>query len=190
MAGNSELARRGPRVSSPLGEPETAASGKPECLEPIAYEKGIDMVHTEEPVYSKGDGYRGKEVTGWVGWVFFAGILMFTVGIVNIIEGLVALFNDKYYLVRPNGLVVSLDFTAWGWALLLFGLLLVFAGYGALVGQTWARVTGVILAVVNAVVNLAFVPAYPIWTIIVITLDVLVIYALVVHGGEVKRVAP
>ena len=147
------------------------------------------MVHTEEPVYSEGDQDRSKDLTGWVGWVFFAGIMMFTVGFVNIIEGLVALFKNEYYLVRPNGLVVNLDFTAWGWALLLFGLLLVFAGYGALVGQTWARVTGVILAVVNAVVNLAFVPAYPVWAIIVITLDVLVIYALAVHGGEVKRVA-
>jgi hypothetical protein len=72
--------------------------------------------------------------------------------------------------------------------LLLFGLLLVFAGYGVLVGQTWARVTGVILAVVNAVVNMTFVPAYPIWAIIVITLDVLVIYALAVHGGETRRI--
>ena len=147
------------------------------------------MVHTQEPVSPRGDEYGDKNVTGWVGWVFFAGIIMFTVGFVNIIEGIVALFNDEYYLVRPNGLVIGLDFTAWGWALLLFGLLLVFAGYGVLVGQTWARVTGVILAVVNAVVNLAFVPAYPIWAIIVITLDVLVIFALAVHGGELKRVA-
>jgi hypothetical protein len=150
--------------------------------------KGIDMVHTQEPVYSRDDDYRGKEVTGWAGWIFFAGIIMFTVGFVNIIEGTVALFKDEYYLVRPNGLVVNLDFTAWGWALLLFGLLLVFAGYGVLVGRTWARITGVILAVINAVVNLTFVPAYPIWAIIVITLDVLIIYALAVHGGELKRV--
>ena len=61
-------------------------------------------------------------------------------------------------------------------------------GYGVLVGQTWARVTGVILAVINAVVNMVFAPAYPIWAIIVITLDVLIIYALAVHGREVRPV--
>jgi hypothetical protein len=144
------------------------------------------MVHTQEPVSPRGDEYGDKNVTGWVGWILFAGIIMVTVGFVNIIEGVVALFKDEYYLVRPNGLVIGLDFTAWGWALLLFGLLLVFAGYGVFVGKTWARVTGVILAVVNAVVNLAFVPAYPIWAIIVITLDVLIIYALTVHGSELK----
>lgn len=146
------------------------------------------MVHSQEPaVYPDSTDYGDNDVTGWVGWVFFASIIMFTVGFVNVIEGIVALVKDEYYLVRPNGLVVNIDFTAWGWALLIFGLLLLFAGYGVMVGQTWARVTGVILAVINAVVNLTFVPAYPIWAIIVITLDVLVIYALAVHGRETKR---
>jgi hypothetical protein len=129
-----------------------------------------------------------NDVTGWVGWVLFAGVMMLTVGFLNVMEGIVALFRDDYYLVRPNGFVVNVDFTVWGWTLLIFGLLIAFAGYGVMVGQTWARVTGVILAVFNSVVNLAFVPAYPIWAIIGITIDVIVIYALVVHGREAKRV--
>jgi hypothetical protein len=116
--------------------------------------------------------------------VFFAGIMLITGGFVNVIEGIVALAKDDYYLVRPSGLVVGLDYTAWGWTLLLFGALLLFAGYGVMVGQTWARVTGVIIAVLSMI----FMPAYPVWAIIVITVDALVIYALAVHGREVKPV--
>jgi len=147
------------------------------------------MVHTHDPaVRPDGSDYGSNKATGWVGWIFFAGIMMLVGGFVNLIEGVVALFKDEYYLVRPAGLVVSVDYTAWGWALLVFGLVLICTGYGVLVGQTWARVTGVIIAVANAVLNMVFMPAYPIWAFIVITLDVLVIYALAVHGREMKRV--
>ena len=55
------------------------------------------------------------EVTGWVGGVAFAGIMLIMLGIFQAIEGFVAIFDDGYYLVRPNGLVVNVDYTAWGW---------------------------------------------------------------------------
>jgi hypothetical protein len=129
-------------------------------------------------------------MTGWVGWVLFAGIVMFTAGIFNVIEGLVGLFNSDYYVVRPSGLVLQVDYTAWGWALILFGVLLGFAGYGVLQGQTWARVTGVVLAVLNALAHLAFIAAYPIWMTLTIALDVIVIYALIVHGREARALRP
>lgn len=125
-------------------------------------------------------------VTGWVGWVMFAGVLMFTVGFFNIIEGLVALFKDDYYRVSASGLLVHVNYSAWGWALLAFGVVLALAGYGVMVGQTWARVVGVIAAVVNALVNIAFIAAYPVWIALTIALDVIVIYALIVHGREAK----
>ncbi len=125
-------------------------------------------------------------LTGWVGWVLFAGIVMFTAGLFNIIEGLVALFNSDYYMVRPSGLVLRVDYTTWGWALLIFGALLGFAGYGVVMGQTWARVVGVVVAVANAVVNLGFIAAYPVWIVLTIALDVIVIYALIVHGREAR----
>jgi len=111
---------------------------------------------------------------------------MFTAGFINIIEGLVALFKDGYYLVRPSGLIVQVNYTTWGWTLLLFGIVLVVVGYGVAVGQTWARVAGVILACLNAVVNLGFISAYPVWIVLVISLDVIVVYALIVHGREAK----
>jgi hypothetical protein len=126
------------------------------------------------------------EVTGWVGWVFFAGILMLMVGSFNALAGVVALFNDEYYLVGKNGLLVEVDYTTWGWALLLYGIALGLAGLGVLAGQTWARVAAVILVAINALVNLGFLAAQPIWTMLIIALDVIIIYALIVHGREAR----
>ena len=145
------------------------------------------MVHTQHSAVSANADYDRNTATKWVGWVLFAGILMLTDGFFNIIQGFVALVRDDFYAVGKNGLVVSVDYTAWGWTLLLLGLLLVATGYGVMVGQTWARVTGVILAILNAIVNMLFMPAYPIWAIMVITIDVFVVYALIVHGREAKQ---
>lgn len=129
------------------------------------------------------------EATGWVGWVLFGGVMMFMVGGFQAAMGLAALFNDTYFLVTRNGLLVTADYTTWGWIHLTLGALVVVTGLGVMVGQTWARVIGVILAVVSAIVNLGFLAAYPIWSTIVITLDVIVIYAMTVHGREAKVAA-
>jgi hypothetical protein len=126
------------------------------------------------------------EVTGWVGWVFFAGLMLIMVGMFQAIDGLVALFKDGYYLVRPDGLVVNVDYTAWGWIHLILGVLFVLVGLGLMAGQTWARVAGIILATLSAIANFAFIAAYPVWSIVIITIDVLVIYALAAHGKEVR----
>jgi hypothetical protein len=125
-------------------------------------------------------------ITSWVGWILFAGIIMFMVGIFNAIEGIVAIVNKDYYLVHTDRLAVNVSYPAWGWVLLITGVVLAVAGYGVMVGQAWARVVGVIFASVNALVNLAFLAAYPLWISLTLTLDVLVIYALVVHGREAK----
>ena len=129
---------------------------------------------------------RRKGPTAWVGLIVFGGTMMLMMGAFQIIEGFVALFNDEYYLVTRNGLIVSLDYTAWGWTHLIIGLIAVGAGIGVLLGQMWARVVGIIIAVVSALANIAFLSAYPVWSTIVIATDVLVIYALTVHGKEIK----
>src|SRR3954451_11566736 len=129
---------------------------------------------------------RRREPTAWVGFVVFAGIMMLMMGSFQIIEGLVALFRDEYYLVTRNGLVLTLDYTAWGWTHLIIGLIAVGAAFGVLMGQMWGRVIGIIIAVISAIANIAFLSAYPIWSTIIIATDVLVIYALVVHRREVK----
>ena len=125
--------------------------------------------------------------TGWVGWLMFAGIMLILVGAFQAIDGLIALFKDELYVVRPNGLVINVDYTAWGWTHLLLGILLIAAGYAVFSGRVWGRTLGVIAALLSAVVNFAFIPAYPVWSLLIITVDILVIYALIAHGGELGK---
>ena len=129
---------------------------------------------------------RRPQATGWVGYVVFAGVMLIMLGGFQAIEGFVAIFRDDYYLVTRSGLLVTMDYTAWGWTHLIIGLIAVGTGIGVLMGQMWARVTGIVIAVLSALANISFLPAYPIWATIVIALDVLAIYALAVHGREVQ----
>jgi hypothetical protein len=134
-------------------------------------------------------GYTERDqVTGWTGWVVFAGLMLVMLGLFQAIEGLVAIFDQGYYLVGSEGLVVNVDYTVWGWVHLILGVLAIAAGFGLIAGNMAARVVGVILAVISAILNLAFIAAYPVWSIIVIAIDVIVIYAIVVHGRELKNV--
>jgi hypothetical protein len=132
------------------------------------------------------DAARDPEPTAWTGWVTFGGLVMVMVGFFGVIEGIAALFREQVFLVAKSGLLVSVNFTTWGWVHLVLGLLVASVGCGVLAGQTWARILGVGLVMVNAVVNLAFLAAFPAWSVIAISLDVLVIYALIAHGREVR----
>lgn len=131
-------------------------------------------------------GQALPEPTGWVGWLFFAGVILILGGVFQAIAGLVAIFNSTYFLVPSTGLVVSVNYTGWGWVHLIFGIVVVLAGFGVLTGQTWARIVGVILAGLSAILHIAFLAAFPVWSTIVIALDVIVIYALIVHGREMR----
>lgn len=126
--------------------------------------------------------------TGWVGWIVFAGVTMIVLGAFQIIEGLVAVFNHGYYLVTSNNLLVHVNYSAWGWVHFGIGVAIVLVGFGVMTGAMWARVLGITFAVISAIVNLAFIAAYPVWGILIIALDVVVIYALAVHGREMKYV--
>lgn len=127
-----------------------------------------------------------KNVTGWVGWAAFAGVVMLLSGVFGVFQGLVALFNNNVLLVAENTTWL-VDLTTWGWAHLLVGILLIGAAASVFKGHMFGRVMGVILAVISALVNLAFVPYYPVWAVLVIVVDVLVVYALTVHGAEMQE---
>ncbi|WP_407342633.1 hypothetical protein [Pengzhenrongella phosphoraccumulans] len=126
--------------------------------------------------------------SGWVGWIAFAGTMMLLLGSFHVIQGLIALFQQEYYLVGANGLTVHLDYTQWGWTHVILGVLVIGAGIGLLAGQMWARVIAVILAFASAIVNVGFLAAYPVWSTIMIAVDVLVIWAVIVHGREMKSI--
>ena len=124
-----------------------------------------------------------NQPTGWIGWVFFASLMMMLVGGFQAINGLVALFKDDFYLVSEKALLVF-NYTTWGWVHLLMGIVIFAAGVALMNGATWARIVGVFLAGLSLFANMAFLAAYPLWSILMIVIDILVIYALTVHGSE------
>ncbi|GAA3641809.1 membrane protein [Microbacterium awajiense] len=127
-----------------------------------------------------------SNVTGWVGWGYFAATVLLIAGIFDTIQGFVAILApDSAYFVLDGTLFVF-DLQGWGWWTLLIGLLLVLVAIALFLGATWARVVAVILAILSAVGHLFTIPAQPWWSLIVIALDVLIIYALTVHGREMK----
>lgn len=123
---------------------------------------------------------------GWHGMIAFAGTMMFMLGSFHVIAGCVALFEDEYFLVTRNGLVLSADYTAWGWTHIVLGALITAAGAALFTGAMWARIVAVIAAFFSSLVNLAFLSAYPLWSGIMIALNILIIYAVTVHGGFAK----
>src|SRR5580704_5133231 len=112
------------------------------------------------------------------GWRAFAGVLFVVVGIFNFIDGIVAVANAHYL----NNHLVFGDLKSWGWTMLIFGIIVALVGLAILAGQAWAAWVGILLAALNAVGQLLFLPAYPLWSVIVIALDVIVIYGLAVYG--------
>jgi len=129
---------------------------------------------------------RGQEATGWaVGFILFAAIMMIMAGVFQALAGLVAIFENEFYVPTRNYLF-QFDATTWGWIHLLVGLLVAFAGWGLLSGRTWARVVGITVALVSATANFLFIPYYPFWALTIITLDIFVIWAIAAHGGELR----
>ena len=129
---------------------------------------------------------EAHEVSGWaVGFILFAGVMMIMAGSFQAFSGLVALFENEFYVATRNYLF-QFDATAWGWIHLIGGALVALAGFAVMAGQTWARVVGIILAVLSAFANFTFIPYYPFWAIMIIAVDVFVIWALAVHGRDLK----
>ncbi len=122
----------------------------------------------------------------WVhGVTLFAGVMMIVGGAFQAFEALAAIVNDKYLVVLPN-YIYSFDLTAWGWIHLIIGLALVLTGICLLLGQGWAKLVGIIVAGIAALANFTWLPYAPLWAIIVIALDVLVIWALVSSRQQAK----
>ncbi len=123
--------------------------------------------------------HPGEEaVSGWAsGGITFAACVLTLVGAFQVIAGLTAILDDQFYVVARN-YTFDLDATAWGWIHLLLGLALLCTGIGLFGRKAWAGVTALFLALVSAVANFFFIPYFPIWSVVVIALDVWVIWAL------------
>jgi hypothetical protein len=133
-----------------------------------------------EPPYRSGT--EPDDVSGWaVGGAVFAATVLMLIGIFQAIAGLVAIFDDDFYVVTRN-YTFDLDVTAWGWIHLIIGILLVIVAYGLFARSPWAGVTAIMLASLSAVANFFFIPYYPFWAILLIALDIWVIWSLTRPG--------
>jgi hypothetical protein len=128
-----------------------------------------------------------REVSGWtVGFVVFAGVMLMLIGTFHAITGLAAIIEDEFFVVGRN-YAYELDATAWGWLHLIYGLIVAGAGFGVFSGATWARVVGITLASISAIANFFFIPYQPVWAILIIALDLLVISALTAYSPRDAR---
>jgi len=126
-------------------------------------------------------------VTVWVSLVVLAGALLALSGVFTLVQALYALFGDAVF-VQSDGQPMLLDITTWGWVHLVLGALQLAVGLAVFRGATWARVAAAVVVGLSAVSQMVFLPAYPVWSIVVIAIDVLVIWALCMHGSEVRDV--
>jgi len=119
-----------------------------------------------------------------VGMTALAGILMVMLGGWWIIAGIVALANESFYVVGQE-YIFQFDVTTWGWIHLILGIVVLLAGIALFSGAVWARTVGVILAVISGLIAFAWLPWYPVWAILFVTLSVFTIWALTAHGRDI-----
>jgi hypothetical protein len=119
------------------------------------------------------------------GWRAFAGTMILLSGLFNLLDGIVALTNSRYLV---NQLVWS-DLKTWGWILVAFGAVELLAGLAIFGGATWATMVGIVVTMLNALGQLAFLRSYPVWSAIIIAIDVLIIYGLTAYGSTRQRSA-
>jgi hypothetical protein len=122
----------------------------------------------------------------WAGWITFAAVILTLIGTLNMIQGFIALFDDGYFIVPREDDLLLVDFTAWGVIMLGWGLLLIAAGLAVAAGRGWARWFAVVAVFVNVIAQIGFLSAYPIWSAIMILLDILVLFALTARWQEAR----
>jgi len=119
------------------------------------------------------------------GFIVFAGSMLLVIGLINIFQAFIALFADERVLVTRENLVV-VDVTAWGWVLLISGFLMLAVGAGLLSTQTWARVAAIVIVSLHAVTQILWLSAYPVWSLLMIALDTVILFALTARWTDVR----
>ena len=129
----------------------------------------------------------------WAGWIGFAGLLMIVMGAIDFFEGLIAIIRGGYfYGITGANQIIIFDSKTWGWLTLLWGILVLLGGLGLTGGAGWARWFAIIAVAISILHQLAFVgsAAYPLWSLAVLALSVIILFALTVHWGDRERMAP
>lgn len=126
------------------------------------------------------------EVTSWSGWIVFTAVMMILSGIIHLIYGIAGIGAQDWYIYTSTGAYLF-SFDTWGWSILITGILLILAAMLLLAGNILGRIVGVVLALASIVFNAALIGGAPIWSILAIVVNILIIYAITAHGSEMKR---
>jgi hypothetical protein len=128
-----------------------------------------------------------EQKSSMAGWIGFAAIVMLIIGTIDFFQGLIALFEDEYFVVTRSGYLV-VDLTTWGWIMLIWGTILFLAGLALVAGQGWARWFTIVAVSVNIFAMLGFLgnAQYPLWALTALALNIVVLYALTVRWSESK----
>jgi hypothetical protein len=121
---------------------------------------------------------------GAAAFMMFAAVMMVLAGVWHAIAGFAGILDDQFFVTTPN-YVFEFDSTVWGWAHLILGIVVALAGFSLFSGATWALAVGVIVASLSMIANFAFMPYYPVWSIVIIAVDIAIIWALIAHGRDV-----
>jgi hypothetical protein len=133
---------------------------------------------------SYGEGAISSE---WAaGGALFAACMLIMVGVFQVLAGIVALVDDDFYVAAAH-YPYDMSVTAWGWIHLIVGALVLLTGLSLLAGRSWAVIVAIILAILNAIENFFFIPYYPVWSVVIIAIDIFVIWALTRPGVIVRR---
>jgi len=129
---------------------------------------------------------RRDASSAWTGWVGFAAIMLTLIGTITFFEGLVAVARDEYYVVTGKQVLVF-DLTTWGWIMLFWGIILFLAGLGLAAKSSWARWFTIFAVALNLLAQLGFLgnTQYPLWALVVIGLELMVLFALTARWGHV-----
>ncbi len=135
------------------------------------------------------DEQSWNDSSGWaMGWAAFAAFMLMIAGVFGMINGIAAIANDTNdVFVKGQEWVFHFDIQTWGWIHLIMGIVLFLSGMGIFSGNVLARTIGVAVAALSAIANFMALPYYPIWAIVVITIDITIIWALTVHGRDLAE---
>ncbi len=127
-------------------------------------------------------GYEDEKGSGWIG---FAGFMLILGGTFGFIDGLVAVSKSSFYVNGAH--YVFSDLNTWGWIIMIVGAITALAGFYVFTGSQWARWIGILVASLQAIAQLLMIQAYPFWSLAVFSIDILIIYALSVYGGKLRK---
>jgi len=130
---------------------------------------------------------NGYDASKGEGWLLFAGVMVLIAGVMNTIGGIAAIDDAHVYVQNAN--YVFSDLNTWGWIILVIGIMQLFAAFSIWARGEYGRWIGVLAASANAVAQLFFIPAFPLWSLAIFSLDILVIYGLIIYGGRLEAPA-